>query len=175
MNNLPNKRVRTTELLLKKSLFEYLAEKPITEINVRMICNKAQINRSTFYLHYKSIDDLLACVKQEEIRRYEEYVESFIKGKDEYEVCVHCLKYIKENAFIYKVLLSGNYPDFEVNYIKCISKYMKNNFIEDQNLYESIFVTAGCLHISKYWLDNGFKQTPQEISQQLLRIISKHF
>ena len=48
MTNPQNKKVRMTKLLLKKSLFEYLAEKPITELNVKMICNKAQINCSTF-------------------------------------------------------------------------------------------------------------------------------
>ena len=78
MTNPQNKKVRMTKLLLKKSLFEYLAEKPITELNVRMICNKAQINRSTFYLHYKSIDDMLNSIKDEEISHFEKYIESII-------------------------------------------------------------------------------------------------
>ena len=66
MTNPQNKKVKMTKLLLKKSLFEYLAEKQITELNVKMICNKAQINRSTFYLHYKSIDDMLNSIKDKE-------------------------------------------------------------------------------------------------------------
>ena len=34
---------------------------------------------------------------------------------------------VKDNAFLFKVLFSGNYPDFEVDYVKCVSKYMNNN------------------------------------------------
>lgn len=81
---------------------------------------------------------------------------------------------VKDNAFLFKVLFSGNYPDFEVDYVKCVSKYMNNNLLANQNIYESIFITAGCLHISKYWLDNGCIQPASEVAEQLLKIISKH-
>ena len=174
MTNPQNKKVKMTKLLLKKSLFEYLAEKTITELNVRMICNKAQINRSTFYLHYKSIDDMSNSIKDEEISHFEKYIESIISTENEYQVCVGCLNYIKDNEFLFKVLFSGNYPDFEVDYVKCVSKYMNNNLLANQNIYESIFITAGCLHISKYWLDNGCIQPASEVAEQLLKIISKH-
>lgn len=81
---------------------------------------------------------------------------------------------VKDNEFLFKVLFSGNYPDFEVDYVKCVSKYMNNNLMANQNIYESIFITAGCLHISKYWLDNGCIQPVSEVAEQLLKIISKH-
>ena len=51
---------------------------------------------------------------------------------------------------------------------------MNNNLMANQNIYESIFITAGCLHISKYWLDNGCIQPASEVAEQLLKIISKH-
>ena len=100
MTNSQNKKVRMTKLLLKKSLFEYLVEKPITELNVRMICNKAQINRSTFYLHYKSIDDMLNSIKEEEISHFEKYIESIISTENEYQVCVGCLRFLYKGIII---------------------------------------------------------------------------
>lgn len=33
--------------------------KKIMNITIKEICKKAGVNRSTFYLHYESIDDLL--------------------------------------------------------------------------------------------------------------------
>ena len=94
MTNPQNKKVRMTKLLLKKSLFEYLAEKPITELNVRMICNKAQINRSTFYLHYKSIDDMLNSIKDKI---------SCIKGNCDSEVDEMVLEFpfVKESIIVF--------------------------------------------------------------------------
>ena len=54
--------------LLEKKDFEY--------ISVKEICEKASVNRSTFYLHYETIGDLL-----EESISYmnEEFLEYFCK------------------------------------------------------------------------------------------------
>ena len=53
--------------LLKKKSFEY--------VTVSEICEKAGVNRSTFYLHYETVDDLLnetrlLLSKNEEAREY---------------------------------------------------------------------------------------------------------
>ena len=47
-----------TAQLMKESLLLLLEKKDIEFITVKEICEKAGVNRSTFYLHYDSIDDL---------------------------------------------------------------------------------------------------------------------
>ena len=39
---------------------ELLEKKDFTYITVKEICEKAGVNRSTFYLHYETVSDLLA-------------------------------------------------------------------------------------------------------------------
>ena len=47
-----------TARLMNESLLFLLEKKDIDYITVKEICEKAGVNRSTFYLHYDTIDDL---------------------------------------------------------------------------------------------------------------------
>lgn len=44
---------------MDKALLELLEKKDFSYITVKEICEKAEVNRSTFYLHYETIGDLL--------------------------------------------------------------------------------------------------------------------
>ena len=48
-----------TALLMDEALLSLLENKEYEFITVTEICEKAGVNRSTFYLHYQNIDDLL--------------------------------------------------------------------------------------------------------------------
>ena len=48
-----------TALLMNQALLELLDKKDYEFITIKEICQKAGVNRSTFYLHYENIDDLL--------------------------------------------------------------------------------------------------------------------
>ena len=48
-----------TALLMGQTLLELLKKKDFAYISVKEPCQKAGVNRSTFYLHYESMNDLL--------------------------------------------------------------------------------------------------------------------
>ena len=48
-----------TAVLMDEALLLLLERKDIQYITVKEICEKAGVNRTTFYLHYDSISDLL--------------------------------------------------------------------------------------------------------------------
>ena len=54
-----SRRVRMTKRILKDSLLDLMAEKNISHISIKEICDAADVNRSTFYAHYESPYDLL--------------------------------------------------------------------------------------------------------------------
>ena len=58
-------RVQFTRAALHRALADLILEKPLTSITVKDICARADINRSTFYLHYKDIYDLLTAFEDE--------------------------------------------------------------------------------------------------------------
>ena len=49
-----------TAVRMDEAFLELLEEKDFAYITVKEICEKAGVNRSTFYLHYETVDDLLA-------------------------------------------------------------------------------------------------------------------
>lgn len=61
-----------TALLMDEALIRLLEVKDYEYITVKEICEKAGVNRSTFYLHYETVNDLLSeCL--ENIKKREPY------------------------------------------------------------------------------------------------------
>ena len=48
-----------TALLMDEALLRLLEKKEFDFITITEVCKKAGVNRSTFYLHYENMDDLL--------------------------------------------------------------------------------------------------------------------
>ena len=64
---------------MNEALINLIEKKDFEYITVKEICEKAGVNRSTFYLHYETIGDLL-----EETTRYmlDDFLSYFIKEKE---------------------------------------------------------------------------------------------
>ena len=63
-----NRKIQMTKRLIRESLFECLKEKGINKITVSGLCEKADINRSTFYKYYGSQYDVIKEMEQEVIK-----------------------------------------------------------------------------------------------------------
>lgn len=61
-----DRRVARTRRAIHDAILDILAKKPLTEITVTELCNKADINRKTFYMYYSTPADV-----------FNEYVEIF--------------------------------------------------------------------------------------------------
>lgn len=73
---MPTKRMdarkRYTQMILKKSLLTLLQGKPINKITVKEVCDLAELNRATFYAHYKDCFHLLEHIENELIGTFAE-------------------------------------------------------------------------------------------------------
>lgn len=58
--NKSESRYFSTAVKMDRAFLELLDKKDLPFITVKEICERAGINRSTFYLHYENIGDLLA-------------------------------------------------------------------------------------------------------------------
>ena len=65
MVNPRDRRVRKTEEQLVKGLTKLMKTKSIKNITVRELADEVDINRSTFYLHYKDIFDMVEKIENE--------------------------------------------------------------------------------------------------------------
>lgn len=62
-------RVRYTKMKIKETFFQLLEKKDYSLITVTELCEKAEINRTTFYKHYLDIHDLLKKLEEEIIEQ----------------------------------------------------------------------------------------------------------
>ena len=60
-----NRRTLYTKKVIKESLIELLKTREIHQVTVTDICKKADINRGTFYTHYKDAFDLFQSMEDE--------------------------------------------------------------------------------------------------------------
>ena len=70
-------RVQYTKSKLRSSVLEILQEKPIENITIKEVCDKAGLNRGTFYLHYDSPSALLKDIQNQFIEENRVLFESF--------------------------------------------------------------------------------------------------
>ena len=58
-------RVRYTKRILKEVFLQLLAEKPVNKVTVKEVCERAEVNRATFYAHYSDCFELLESIEDE--------------------------------------------------------------------------------------------------------------
>ena len=51
-------RIQKTQAAIREAFFEIRRKPPLEKIKVRTICQRATINTSTFYNHYRDVQDL---------------------------------------------------------------------------------------------------------------------
>lgn len=64
-----------TALLMDEALIALLEVKDLEYITVKEVCEKAGVNRSTFYLHYETLADLANEAMEVVNRRFQSYFE----------------------------------------------------------------------------------------------------
>lgn len=106
-----------TAIRMDEALISLLEKKDFEYISIKEICVEAGVNRSTFYLHYENISDLLAETTRFILDKHFAYYEADTKGITERfancdirdlvfitsEYLTLYLTFIKENQRIFKV------------------------------------------------------------------------
>lgn len=164
-NNVISKNSRT---VFKKSLIELLDEKYISEISVTELCNKANMNRSTFYSHYENVIDVLDEIQND---IYEE-LENYLNDSQSLNGTLNeCLSYVKQNSNVFKVLLSQKGNERFKNIISKLSfdTYKPKNNADSEFVYHRIFNINGFVGIIEHWLNTGMEEDVEYLSNIILK------
>ena len=73
MDETKDRRIRRTRRQIRRALAQLMQQKSASEITVKELVDLADINRSTFYLHYETIADLTDEAMDMIDRRFESY------------------------------------------------------------------------------------------------------
>lgn len=66
----PDRRVRRTRELLQKALIELISERGYDALTIQEIADRANVGRTTFYLHYSSKEELLMSCHEAIVSRF---------------------------------------------------------------------------------------------------------
>ncbi|NLC73120.1 MAG: TetR/AcrR family transcriptional regulator [Ruminococcaceae bacterium] len=172
-------RVRYTKMVIRKSFISLLDEKPASKISVKELCERAEINRATFYAHYESIEALYGSIKSELAERIRNYLIPVASNEcQNIEATLERLfSFIKENEDICRVLLGdfGN-SGFEEYIVAMLrlefsSEWAKKKSIPVEyadDVFE--FAAIGGTGLIKKWLKGGMKASPGDLAALLIKI-----
>lgn len=111
-------RVRRTKKLIRQGLVELGKTKSINKITVKELTDCVDVNRGTFYLHYKDVYDLIESIENELYDEFNAKI-SYFTGeellKNPLDICEAFCTHFHEHMDIYSVLL-GQYGDAQFAY-----------------------------------------------------------
>jgi len=166
-----NQRVRLSKQMLRNSLIEILGKKSIHKVSIREICDRAQINRTTFYKYYGSQYDLLADMENEVLVRISEYIGDNLNIERSENQIVKIVVFINENIELFKVLINNNEdPDFPQKLFdlqelrQTMNRQLKNLYKENELEYIFDMTVNGGLSIIRKWINKENRESPEEIA-----------
>ncbi|SDH82657.1 Transcriptional regulator C-terminal region [Pseudobutyrivibrio sp. 49] len=164
-----NRRTLVTKRILKESLLSLMAEKPITKISIKEICDLSEMSRSTFYLHYQDQFELLKDIENEVLDKSFEALEDLGGDFNTIESIENFLNYVKSNKETFGVLLcQSDTIDFQNAIIEKIANHVKES-VPDFNQMKSdkyifVFIMNGSLNVLRTWIMNDFDMAVPEMA-----------
>ena len=179
----PDQRVRRTHERLGSALVELIQEKPIDEVTVQEVLDRASVGRSTFYLHFRDKNDLL-------LSQLEKFLEtmstalSLRKEKSHRVVPVaEMFEHIGSQKKIYRALAdSGRLNDFfdlaEGYFARGIEQRLRETKrfpkLPQRELAARAFALAGSLlSLLRWWIDRGTIEPPRAMDELFHRMVWK--
>lgn len=176
-------RVVKTKNNLYESLLSLMKEKAFEDIKVSDICNKALVNRSTFYAHYQDKYELLAdCINnlKQSLTRELEKNKSISNTKEYYlEMLKLFLDHIDKERDEYLTIMINNRNSITMDILydvidEDIINHLNKEKTKDNKVPENIiakFYLGAVVSIGIYWLKDNKNYTKEEIIDYLDKLI----
>ena len=173
-----DRRVRYTRMMLKQALLSLMLERPINRITVTEICAQAEVNRATFYAHYKDPYDLLAHIENELFEAIQASIRRGLSKSSLKEILTEICKSIQENGDLCRVIFSEHGDREFLSRVLNIAHAESMAFWQKMapqaeprtlaRLYE--FFSHGSAGVIRSWVLSGMQDTPEEIAAFIERI-----
>ncbi len=180
-----------TACLMDEALIRLLEKKSFEYITVKEICEKAGVNRSTFYLHYETIEDLLVeCVEYVGRKITDKFSKEHKIDKQEIanspkenlmlitpQYLIPYLEFVRENKAVFTAVASQPSVFKTIE----ISKYLFSELFEpildrfdipkNEQKYRMAFYLSGIHAVVTKWIVGGFKEDASYISNLIIQCI----
>lgn len=178
-----DRRVRTTQKLLAGALVALMGEKPLKDVTVKELCLRAGVNRSTFYLHYYDVYDLMEALERQIGAEVFATLEALPFSADQNTFSsfyTTIFDLLARNAALCALLLGENGDKDFVNRLfaqvreKCVSEWSRLYPAATRAQVETCFTftSAGSVGILRAWLGSGCSAETAEVAKHVESLVT---
>ena len=171
----PDERIRRTHERLGMALLELILEKPIDQVTVQQVLDRAKVGRSTFYLHFRDKNDLLLS-QLEMFLEIQSTALSVRKEESQRVVPVaEMFAHIGGQNKIYRALAdSGRLNDFfdlaQGYFARGIEQRLRESnrlpkLLERELAVRAFALAGSLLSLLRWWIDRGAKESPRAMDE----------
>ena len=164
LNGTEDLRVQKTIDAIHKVFDEMICEMNYEKITVKELCERARINKKTFYRYYETLDYLLAELQNIFIQEYLKRIENYRIPEDLDKINREFFLYSVEKGALYeKITCSGSHHNI---HNKMVNKVMNTAWGQSSwfQLLEPSkqaillgFIRSGAMEIYRRWVADGKK------------------
>lgn len=158
-----------TKLILAEATKKLMCEKPFAKISVGDIVEECELNRNSFYYHFKDKYDLVNWIFYTEV--VAEVSQHDIENASSWSLMENLFHYFYQNKEFYINALSvegqNSFSEYYHDLLKSLIKARSKNLFEDddfQDFYVSFFVDALTFATFR-WLKEGANIPPEKLSE----------
>ena len=165
---------RLTIESIQQAMNELLQEKTFREITVSNLVKKAGVSRSAFYRNYQSKEEVLQSIVYDSFKDLfcEVKLEADLDDKNLWKKML--LKNIEHCKMFYNIRKAEAWQGDTL--MQCMNDYLgdvllQKGFTGDEMLMR--FWMGGIYNAIQYWMDNGMKETPEELADHLMKYMTQ--
>lgn len=173
-----SRRTRYTRRAMQDALIELLRDQPLGSITVKALCERADVNRSTFYAHYASIEELLHDIEDETMAWVTTALEQLLAQPDPVgieHVIERICQYIADNRNHLQVLMR---PKADIGFQQQLLGLIYSQRGVGEQLQSSAgypaeaqmrmrFAVSGSIGLLQYWLATDLAASPESVSHTI--------
>ncbi|MEZ4628762.1 MAG: TetR-like C-terminal domain-containing protein [Eubacteriales bacterium] len=176
-----DRRVRKTRMQLRTGLTQLMHEKAIKDITVRELAQLVDINRCTFYLHYRDIYDMVEQVEKEVASEFEAMVNSHPPEELEEKpinLLIDLFTFFHTNADLCSALLGGN---GDMSFVNHLIALLREHVLEfwrltqrkgsEQYEYYFSFIASGFIGVIREWYANDMAEPVPQMAAMAEHLI----
>jgi AcrR family transcriptional regulator len=180
-NQQTDRRVRKTRDKLRQILIEMLRKRDLKDISVLELTAQADVNRGTFYLHYKDIYDLYEQIETDIIQDFVNLItaEDLTATGIREHLLLSAFRFLEANVTVIDVILhvdETKFLDRMLTVIKPQSDAEWRQFfpLGDPQLFEYYytFITSACIGLFRQWFYQGRRESPDFMAQLSMKLVS---
>ncbi len=172
-----NASSRKTKKAIKEAFAVLMYEKKtLSNITVKELVSIAGITRSSFYTHYDNIYEVAGDIQTETMEILQKNIEDLKSTKDFDHALDAITDYLKENEYIYSMILSSPEAIMYADHIvKLLRKKLDISFGKTRHELDLILYTHGCANLYIKHFRGETNYSLDEINAYLKNLAKKLF